>query len=360
MNDGTPNPPQRKSYIVTYIVVFFILSTIGIIINIINIQNRDREHVIGDGLNVDSYGFDFSTCLVDHDFIAASGIPKDGHEIVDFPEFIPAAEVDVIKEEIRGKYQVSGDKVIGVNINGDVRAYPIRILQWHEVINDVVGDVPIVVTYSPLSDSVVVFDRRVGDETLEFGVSGLLYNSTLLMYDRRENAADESLWSQLQMRAVSGTAAEQGLTLTTIPCSLSRWDDWKERYPDTVIFKPNLKIIRQYQGDPFGPYHSMDRLNFEVKPVPPFDVYPNKTHLIILKMNQELFPVPMPVIQENVGDDNVWDAVIGGQSIQFNYTPVPEMAQVMNDPTTLPDDFSVIYAYHFAWYSHQPQISYVQ
>jgi hypothetical protein len=358
MNDVTPNPPLRNSKILTFIIVFFVLSSMGIVMNIVYFFNRDRANIVGDGVNVSSYGFDLSNCLVDQNYIVASGIFKDGREITDFPEFMPTADMDAVNEEIRGKYQVSGDRVIGVDINGDVRAYPIRIMQWHEVINDQVGGVPIAVTYSPLSGSVVVFDRRVGGETLEFGVSGLLYNSTLLLYDRRENDADESLWSQLQFRAISGKAAEQGTALKTLPCVLSRWADWKERYPGSKVIKPNLTKIRQYQIDPFGPYQSMDDLNHDVSPEPPLDVYQNKTNLIIFRVGQSLYTVPLPLIKEKAGDGHIWNTDIAGQSIQINYSPQPETAFVMNDLSTFPDDFSVVYAYHFAWYSHFPNLQY--
>lgn len=359
MNAIAPNPPQRKSYIVSIIVIFVLLSSAMIVFNTIRFLQHEKENMIGDGLHVDSYRFDLSTCLVPKDGVVPTGLPKAGMEILDYPELMPADEVDKVREEIRGKYQVSSDKIVGLNINGDIRAYPIRILQWHEVINDVVGDVPVALTYSPLSGSVVVFDRRVDGETLEFGVSGLLYNSTLVLYDRREEPSQESLWSQLQFRAISGKAAEKGMTLKTLPCTLSRWDDWKTKYPQSIIIKPNLKKIRQYQSDPYGPYQSMDNLNFAVSPQPSTDVYLNKTHIIVLRIQNQLFPIPLPLIQKAVNADNIWEKEINGLPIQIHYTPVPEMAQVITPSSSLPDDFSIIYAYHFAWFSHHPDVAYV-
>ena len=103
------------------------------------------------------------------------------------------------------------------------RAYPLRVLVWHEVVNDTVSGLPILVTYNPLSEGIAVFDRRVAGRTLSFGVSGLLYQSNLLMYDRDGTRGAESLWSQLQARAVSGPAAGAGQTLELVPFALARW-----------------------------------------------------------------------------------------------------------------------------------------
>ena len=113
-----------------------------------------------------------------------------------------------------GRFLVPGDLVIGLSLHGEARAYPLEILALHEVCNDTLGGEPILVTYQPLCDSAVVFERRVDGHTREFGVSGLLYNSNLLMYDRHpEQPQDESLWSQLQFRALAGPAAAQHATL---------------------------------------------------------------------------------------------------------------------------------------------------
>ncbi len=360
MNAPVPTPPQRKSYIIPVIISVLILSSFGIIINIMNVMNREKEKTIGDGVHIESYGFDLANLKVPKENIAVSGLPKDGLENFDHPEFIPIAAVDEINEEIRGKYQVSRDRVVGLRINGDARAYPIRILQWHEVINDEVGGVPVAVTYSPFGDSVVVFDRRVNGKTLEFAESGLLYNSTLLMFDRREDPAQESLWSQLQFRAVSGPEAKKGTTLKTLPCEMSRWDDWKERYPDSKVIKPNTSKMRQYQADPYGRFHSMDTLQFEVIPMPPEDQYKNKTGMMILQWDDDLYPVPYPVVVENKKDENKWRTQIGGHEVVIRYTDFPEACAVVFDESSLPEDAGVMYAFQFAWYSHHPDVEYVK
>ena len=144
-----------------------------------------------------SYGFDLTTCLVPQDQIVTGALKKDALRALTDPSVVSGSEIADINAKMYGKYLVSSDRVIGVEINGESRAYPLLVLNCHEIVNDTLGDVAIAVTYNPLCDSVVVFERNVTGETLEFGVSGLLYNSNLMMFDRRPDAQGESLWSQL-------------------------------------------------------------------------------------------------------------------------------------------------------------------
>ncbi len=127
-------------------------------------------------------GFDLSTCLVPRELIAI-GIPRDTLLPLDEPPLVPADRIEAVNREFR-KYLLPGDRVIGVTVAGQARAYPLRVMAWHEVCNDTLGGTAIAVTYSPLCDSAAVFERQVGGRELHFGVSGLLYNSNLLMYDR--------------------------------------------------------------------------------------------------------------------------------------------------------------------------------
>src|SRR5207344_1682190 len=126
-----------------------------------------------------------TTTLVPREKIVSAGMVTDALPPLDEPNAITLPQLSGLETIGRGKYLVPTDKVIAVVLNGAARAYPLRVLVWHEVVNDTVGGIPIVVTYNPLSEGIAVFDRRVAGETLEFGVSGLLYQSNLLMYDRR-------------------------------------------------------------------------------------------------------------------------------------------------------------------------------
>ena len=169
-------------------------------------------HSVGDGKNIDTYGFDLSNLTLPHSALIASGNPKDGIQSipVSLVETITPDAVKLIAANEHIRFLVPNDEVIGLIINGEARAYPLRIMVLHELVNDILGGkdgTPIAVTYSPLSDSAVVFDRRIdGDakKAPEFGNSGLLVDSTSVFFDRRSDNKAESLWPQLALAAVSG------------------------------------------------------------------------------------------------------------------------------------------------------------
>ncbi len=175
---------------------------------------------VGDGKHVESYGFALANLTVPRDMVVASGMPRDGLAPLVLPPLLTPARVDSLNRAIRGKYLTPDDRVIGVVLAGVARAYPVRVLDWHEVALDTLGGVPVAVCWHALSGAAVVLDRRQGAQVLTFGVSGLLYNSHHLLHDRQS----ESLWAPLLARAVAGPAA--GDTLALLPHTLMRWDDW--------------------------------------------------------------------------------------------------------------------------------------
>jgi len=313
---------------------------------------------IGDGTDPATYGFDLSTSLIPSEQIVAAGIPKDGIPALDSPPTIPGSQVQAINEAKRGKFLVTGDRVIGVSINGKSRAYPIRMLNWHEVVNDTLGGRPIVITYSPLCDSVVVFDRRLGDEVLTFGVSGLLYNSNLLMYDRRPDGKGESLWSQLQFRAIAGPAATAGLQLTIVPACVVRWGDWLERHGDTDVIVGDPKLAKRYKRDPYGHYYSSDTLHFSVAPLPPVETIPYKERVVVVGVNdgsgsgivRHVFP--FSAVAAAVDAAGSWQTDIDETNVRFTYRGHPPTVHVTaSDPQT---DLEIIYSFWFAWYAVHP------
>jgi hypothetical protein len=228
-----------------------------------------RRPATGDGTNVATYGFDLSHCLVDRDAILATGLPKDGLPALTQPTVIAGRDVSPDRKLNGVRKLLGSERVIGVSINGEARAYPLWILDWHEVVNDTLGGEPILVTFSPLCDGVVVFDRRLGGQECEFGVSGLLYNSNLVFYDRRSSPAAESLWSQLAMRAIAGPAAAAGAALRPLPAALVPWRDWLARHPETTVILPNPARYKLYRRDAYSSYFGSEKLHYPVAPLPP-------------------------------------------------------------------------------------------
>ena len=191
-------------------------------------------------------GFDVDNASIPTDEILSGGPPRDGIPAIDAPVFVDAAVASFLKPDSR---------VIGVAMHGTAKAYPIAILNWHEVVNDEIGGDGIVVTFCPLCGTGMVF-KTPGATSL--GVSGLLYNSDVLLYDR----ATESLWSQLKMEAVSGKRLGEKLTL--LPASHTNWQDWRQRYPDTRVLSTDTGQQRDYSRNPYQQYGQQRDLYFPV------------------------------------------------------------------------------------------------
>lgn len=214
-------------------------------------------------------GFDLNESLIPVEQIITAA-PPDSIPPLSMPKTVAGAEAAAITKEYRRKYHhkfvVTGDRVIGVSINGESRAYQLKILQWHEVVNDVLGGVPIAVTYSPLTDSVAVYDRRVGDDVLVFAASGLLYNSNSLLCESERPRDESSLWVQLGGQAVSGYA--KGGQLTPLPCELTHWGNWLARHPDTTMLSTETGHNRKYTINAYGAYFNRMKLRFPLDPAP--------------------------------------------------------------------------------------------
>ena len=161
------------------------------------------------------------------------GVPLDGIPAIDDPESVPADTARFMRDT---------DTVFGVRIGGEHRAYPVKVLSWHELLNDTVGGQPITLSFCTLCGSGILYSA-VDDEgaRLMFGTSGLLYRSNKLMFDR----ATLSLWSNLTGEAVVGERAAQGSRLTMLPMTLTRWDAWRQRHPDTTVMVPDPAAARQ-------------------------------------------------------------------------------------------------------------------
>ena len=213
-------------------------------------------------------GFNLKESKIDATLIKQGGPPKDGIPALNNPKFISAKEADFLYKK---------DKVIGVSINGDHRAYPIKILNYHEIVNDKVGDSPIVISYCPLCGSGFVFSAIFDNNILNFGVSGLLYNSDVLMYDKQTN----SLWSQLMMEAISGSM--KGSKLIFIESENTNWAGWLAQHPDTKVLSTNTGHSRNYNKDPYDGYTLTGTLYFPVSNES--DLLPGKKQVLGIEVN---------------------------------------------------------------------------
>lgn len=301
------------------------------------------SNFIGDRKNPATYGFDLSTAIIPAGEIVAAGFAKDELPALNRPGTITPEENERMRTEEKYKYMVSTDRIIGVTVGSEARAYPLRVLNWHEVANDTLGGEPIAVTYNPLCDSAVVFSRRVGDAIYEFGVSGLLYNSNLLMFDRQPQGPGESLWSQLLGKAVAGPSA--GQALDKIPFTLTTWRDWLERHPHTEVIAPAAEYKSRYKRDPYISYFSSERVRFPVTPEPDSTFLPNKTPMVILGGSGRYKAFTYSAIEKNTSSET-WETEIDGVRYRLRYLPDPPTVDVQVSEGV--DRAEITYAFWFA------------
>lgn len=188
---------------------------------------------------------DFSKHSVDYSEIFSGGVPRDGIPPIDDPIEMTIAEADELLNDTA--------PVISVNMNGEARAYPLGVLMRHEIVNDELGGIPISVTFCPLCNSAVVFDRRVGDQVLDFGVSGNLRHSDLIMWDRQT----QSWWQQFLGEAIVGEMT--GTLLDIIPVRVEGFAVFKERFPDGDVNAGSESFGGFSQGYLYNPYANYDQ-----------------------------------------------------------------------------------------------------
>lgn len=182
--------------------------------------------------------------------IIGGGPPKDGIPSIDKPEFISISEAS--------KFLNDNEPGIALNIGGTKRFYPFQILVWHEIVNDTVNGQQVLVTYCPLCLSGIVFDPVVNGERVEFGTSGKLWNSNLVMYDRKT----DSLWSQILGEAIVGEMT--GTQLKVLPSDMVKFGDFKKINPDGTALSRNTGATRFYGQDPYGDYYTTPGTYFPV------------------------------------------------------------------------------------------------
>jgi hypothetical protein len=186
---------------------------------------------------------DFSKRSVSFDEFMSGGPGKDGIPAVDDPRFVAVEDADFLEDR---------EPVIELVLEGDARAYPIQILIWHEIVNDVSGGVPVAVTFCPLCNTAIVFDRRVDEQTLDFGTTGNLRNSDLVMYDRQT----ESWWQQFGGEALVGELT--GARLEQLPSRIVAWADFRREHAEGRVLSRETGFSRPYGKNPYVGYDSID------------------------------------------------------------------------------------------------------
>jgi hypothetical protein len=276
-------------------------------------------------------GFDLSHHVVPPAEIHDGGPAKDAIPAVGEPQFVKAEHATFLE---------ANDKVIGLVLGGRARAYPIKILNWHEVVDDSIGGTPLAITFCPLVQDAAVYRREAAGKTLTFGVSGKLYQSNLVLYDE----GTQSLWSQLDGEALAGQMA--GQKLAAIPSTIVTWEAWKNRLPSTDVLSINTGYIRDYGVDPYWGYEHGDQV---VSPVAPLDERLSAHELVLgLSIGGQDEAFPLSKLREAAIPLRVQ---LGGAGLTIAYDVDSGSATASVSGGRIP----VYNGYWFAWAAFHPK-----
>ena len=254
----------------------------------------------------ESTGFEGSVCNVPTDLIFDGGPGRDGIPALTNPEVLSANAADFLSP---------GRRVLGLVVNGEPRAYPLIVMWWHEMVNDTLGGEPVLVTYCPLTGSGVAFDPVVDGQLRNFGVSGLLFENNLIMFDRET----ESLWTQLGMFSMCGE--EVGTVLDRLPVIETTWGYWKKLYPNTTIVSTNTGFDRAYGEYPYGNY-DVPFNPVTLFPSSPYsDARPPKEPILGLMEGEAFKAFPFFALRDGIGggDGGVVNDSVAGLPVVVTY-----------------------------------------
>ncbi|MEX2159686.1 MAG: DUF3179 domain-containing protein [Dehalococcoidia bacterium] len=244
---------------------------------------------------------DFAKHAVDPSELVSGGPGKDGIPAIDEPQFIPIAEATSFLDD--------REPVIVVEVNREARAYPVQILIWHEIVNDTVGDMPLTVTYCPLCNSAIAFERDVAGTVYDFGVSGLLRNSDLVMYDRQT----ESWWQQFTGEAIVGSLT--GTVLDFVPASTVSFADFRAAHPAGMVLSRDTGFARAYGTNPYVGYdETTNPFLFEGEAdsrLPPAE------RVVAVELDGETVAYPFSALEERL----VVEDTVGGTPIVVLFQP---------------------------------------
>lgn len=244
----------------------------------------------------------FPAPLIDLDHLVSGGPPPDGIPPIDHPRFMRATEVDWLSAR---------DPVLALTVGEETRAYPLQVMIWHEIVNDTVGGIPVAVTYCPLCNSGVAFQREVDGRVLDFGTSGLLYADNLVMYDRQT----ESLWPQLTGQASVGVLT--GTTLRAIPMGVVGWQQFRSAHPDARVLNRYDLTYRDYGSNPYIGYDEPNGTLLVAPPGAADERLPVKQRVIGIRVGGDA----VAISRDEVARAGVLEVRVGGRDLVILHTP---------------------------------------
>ncbi len=277
-------------------------------------------------------GFDLEGALIPENQILSGGSAKDGIPAIDHPHFVIADKAGFLRVD---------SPVLGLEYKGIVKAYPINILNWHEIVNDQFNNEPVVITFCPLCGSGMAFLASIDNKAHTFGVSGLLYNSDVLLYDRQT----QSLWSQLMSQAISGQ--HKGTRLVSLPVLHTSWQDWKTRHPDTLVLSIKTGFNRDYNDSPYADYLNSPRTLFPLSAVS--RLYHPKEEVLGIDVGGKFKVYPFIELDKSPAS---FTEIVNDQMITLSYDRKYRTAVVFSKQGKR---LSSVRTFWFAWYAFHPE-----
>lgn len=317
------------------LIIALCTAAIGMTAGFWSLKNTSSNEVAKAQVNTKSFNnFKIDNSIIPLEEILGGGPPRDGIPAILNPKFINANADEGF---------IGSDTVISFTHNGETKAYPLKIIVWHEIVNDSLGGKPIAITYCPLCGTSMVFERTYGDDTFTFGVSGLLYNSDVLMYDHQT----ESLWSQLKMKAVAGN--QVNTELTWLPSTEMSLGAWRKAYPDGHVLSKDTGFTRNY--------HQMGYQNYLNSPDNMFPVKFSRTELfrkewvIGIKLDNSTKAYPLKTLREST--ENTIIDTLNNTPMRITSNPSGEEIRIENIRTG--DTIPHVKLYWFAWQAFYPE-----
>jgi hypothetical protein len=249
------------------------------------------------------FSTDFSISSIDFGEILSGGPPKDGIPSIDNPEFISVREVD--------GWINPNEPVILVDLNNEAKAYPLQILVWHEIVNDNVGGIPVIVTFCPLCNTAIAFSRTVDGKIYDFGTTGRLRFSNLIMYDRQT----ETWWQQAEGKAIIGTLT--GTQLEFLPSAIISWDDFKKNYPDGLVLSKQTGFIRSYGRNPYVGYDDVNNPPFLYQGPETPGRLPPVARVLAIEIGTETVAYPYELLSQEFAVNDI----VAGEEIAVFWSP---------------------------------------
>jgi len=299
----------------------------------------------GNGKTVESYKFDLSNLQLAEDTFVPAMQHRDMSPVLTNPTMFSVEELALRNGTKRNPFLINGDLVVGISLGGETRAYPLHVLNLHEILNDTIGGVPIVVYWNWPSGHIAVFERTIDGREIQFGISGLSGNGSMLLYEKTDTVGGEQLFSAMLGKSVTGSDVQ----FKPVVHEVTSWESWFSRHPNTESIAPDVGFKKRYRkGDP-RTYFLNETIYFPVHPMPEDSVNP-KTPVIAVQTRDGYEVFSIQSLYDTSLDGKI-TLQVDGQPVTFLVDAPPLFAVVQDElGNTLPSERAL----WFTWYANHP------